>query len=85
MTIIPPTLFVRLRQEMAASRINKLLYSANSQRFSDNSAATYMNLEADRLKEERGALDGVNSGMLNSLCGLSLIRHGPHSKYSKQN
>ncbi|KAH7110343.1 hypothetical protein B0J11DRAFT_206798 [Dendryphion nanum] len=58
--IIPPDLFVRLRQEMAASRINKLLYSSASHRFSDGAAATYMNLEADRLKEERTILDGVN-------------------------
>lgn len=58
--IIPPDLFVRLRQEMAASRINKLLYSTNSHRFSEGSATTYKHLEADRLKEERGVLDGVN-------------------------
>ncbi|KAF2013877.1 hypothetical protein BU24DRAFT_442780 [Aaosphaeria arxii CBS 175.79] len=62
MRIIPPDLFVRLRQEMAASRINRLLYSATSHRFSEGAAATYMNLEADRLKEERGVLDGVNKG-----------------------
>lgn len=60
MRIITPDLFVRLRQEMAASRINKLLYSATSNRFADSAAATYMNLEAGRLKEERGILDGVN-------------------------
>jgi hypothetical protein len=64
MRIIPPDLFVRLRQEMAASRINKLLYSSNSYRFSESSATTYMNLEADRLKEERGVLDGVDNGRL---------------------
>jgi transcriptional regulatory protein LEU3 len=68
MRIIPPTIFVRLRQEMAASRINKLLYSTNSHRFADGAATSYMNLEADRLKEERvkqesGSLDGVDSGM----------------------
>ncbi|KAF2263048.1 hypothetical protein CC78DRAFT_554239 [Lojkania enalia] len=60
MRIIPPNLFVRLRQEMAASRINKLLYSSNIHRFSDNAATTYMNLEADRLNEERGLMDGVD-------------------------
>ncbi|CAI6334982.1 unnamed protein product [Periconia digitata] len=60
MRIITPDLFVRLRQEMAASRINKLLYSTTTQRFADSAATTYMNLEAGRLKEERGALDGVN-------------------------
>lgn len=69
MRIIPPTLFVRLRQEMAASRINKLLYSANSQRFAEGAASSYMTLEADRLKEERGkedrgSLDGVDNGTL---------------------
>ncbi|KAH9862383.1 hypothetical protein J1614_011038 [Plenodomus biglobosus] len=68
MRIIPPTLFVRLRQEMAASRINKLLYSANSHRFAEGAASSYMTLEADRLKEERvkedcGSLDGVDSDL----------------------
>ena len=60
MRIIPPNLFVRLRQEMAASRINKLLYASTSHRFADGAAATYMGLEADRLKEEQGLLDGVD-------------------------
>ncbi|KAF2638761.1 Zn(II)2Cys6 transcriptional activator [Massarina eburnea CBS 473.64] len=60
MRIITPDLFVRLRQEMAASRINKLLYSTNSHRFAEGAATAYMNLEADRLKEERKTLDGVN-------------------------
>ncbi|RYN43348.1 hypothetical protein AA0112_g744 [Alternaria arborescens] len=68
MRIIPPTLFVRLRQEMAASRINKLLYSSNSHRFAEGAAISYMSLEADRLKEERvkeenSSLDGVDSGL----------------------
>jgi transcriptional regulatory protein LEU3 len=73
MRIIPPNLFVRLRQEMAASRINKLLYSSTSQRFADNAACTYMNLEADRLKEERGVLDGVDKG--ETLCGTMADYH----------
>lgn len=60
MRIIPPNLFVRLRQEMAASRINKLLYASTSRTFADTAAATYMSLENDRLKEERGLLDGVD-------------------------
>lgn len=47
---------------MAASRINKLLYSMNNNRFSEGAAATYMSLEADRLREERGVFDGVNKG-----------------------
>jgi transcriptional regulatory protein LEU3 len=68
MRMMPPTLFVRLRQEMAASRINKLLYSANSHRFADNAATTYMTLEADRLKEERGSLDGVDNGKSDPSC-----------------
>lgn len=68
MRIIPPTLFVRLRQEMAVSRINKLLYSANSHGFAEGAASSYMTLEADRLKEERvkehrGSLDGVDSDL----------------------
>ena len=61
---MPPDLFVRLRQEMAASRINKLLYSMNNKRFSEGAATTYMSLEAERLREERGAFDGVNKGTL---------------------
>jgi transcriptional regulatory protein LEU3 len=86
MRIIPPTLFVRLRQEMAASRINKLLYSVNSRRFGEGAAISYMSLEADRLKEERakeesGSLDGVDSGTLYSLYpiqhhGLTFVRFG---------
>jgi hypothetical protein len=74
MRIIPPTLFVRLRQEMAASRINKLLYS---HRFAEGAAISYMSLEADRLKEERvkeenSSLDGVDSGMSNDLSHTQL-------------
>lgn len=59
---LPPAVFSRLRQEMAASRINKLLYASSSRRFADGAAATYMHLEADRLQEERGILDGVDPG-----------------------
>lgn len=71
MRIIPPTLFVRLRQEMAASRINKLLYSANTYRFSDDAGITYMNLEAARLKEERESVDGVDNGTIKfRLCDM---------------
>lgn len=75
MRIIPPDLFVRLRQEMAASRINKLLYSMSSHRFSEGAATAYMHLEADRLKEERGLLDGVNKGMSDLL--LTSIHANP--------
>ena len=60
MRIIPPNLFVRLRQEMAASRINKLLYASTSHKFADSAASTYMKLEQNRLKEEKGLLDGVD-------------------------
>ncbi|KAF2119552.1 hypothetical protein BDV96DRAFT_348613 [Lophiotrema nucula] len=60
MRILQPFLFVRLRQEMAASRINKLLYSGNSHKFPGSAATTYMALEADRLKEDREMLDGVD-------------------------
>ncbi|KAF2748361.1 hypothetical protein M011DRAFT_515679 [Sporormia fimetaria CBS 119925] len=58
--IIPPGLLVRLRQEMGASRINKLLYASSSKRFTGQVAMTYMNLEQDRLEEESGSLDGVD-------------------------
>ncbi|KAL5396408.1 hypothetical protein PMIN06_005603 [Paraphaeosphaeria minitans] len=73
---LPPDIFVRLRQEMAASRINKLLYSMNNNRFSEEAATTYMGLEADRLREERGAFDGVNKE-LEELhhCAVSLHLH----------
>lgn len=69
---MPPDIFVRLRQEMAASRINKLLYSTNNNRFSEGAATTYMSLEADRLREERGAFDGVNKGEGSSLPATAL-------------
>lgn len=68
MKVVPPDLFVRLRQEMAASRITKLIYSSNETRLPTRSDSTalqgtfYMNLEAERLKEEQGMLDGVNQG-----------------------
>ena len=67
MKVVPPNLFVRLRQEMAASRITKLLYSANDDPSNNTSATTaqkvfYMNLEAKRLQEEQGTLDGVDKG-----------------------
>jgi transcriptional regulatory protein LEU3 len=70
---LPSDIFVRLRQEMAASRINRLLYSMNNNRFSEGAATTYMGLEADRLREERGAFDGVNKGML-ALEALAAMR-----------
>ena len=60
--VVPPNLFVRLRQEMAASRITKLLYSANSDDTTSAQKLFYMNLEAGRLQEEQGSLDGVNKG-----------------------
>ncbi|KAF2186656.1 Zn(II)2Cys6 transcriptional activator [Zopfia rhizophila CBS 207.26] len=80
MKIIPPNLFVRLRQEMAASRITKLLYSENSDRFSDSGSTVkgtfYMGLEADRLKEEQGLLDGVNEELERlHHCAVSLHLH----------
>ncbi|KAJ4401108.1 hypothetical protein N0V91_008130 [Didymella pomorum] len=76
MRTIPPTLFVRLRQEMAASRINKLLYSANTHKFAAEAATTYMTLEADRLKEERGSLDGVDNELEELYhCAVSLHLH----------
>lgn len=58
--IIPPPLFVRLRQEMAASRINKCLYSTSGSKFVDKAALTYMDLERERLKEENRQQDGVD-------------------------
>ncbi|KAF2197080.1 hypothetical protein GQ43DRAFT_223739 [Delitschia confertaspora ATCC 74209] len=68
MKVVPPNLFVRLRQEMAASRITKLLYSDTSEDRNDpveNGSASaqklfYMNLEAGRLQEEQGSMDGVD-------------------------
>lgn len=63
--VVPPNLFVRLRQEMAASRITKLLYSANSDDTTSAQKLFYMNLEAGRLQEEQGSLDGVNKELEN--------------------
>ncbi|KAF1931090.1 Zn(II)2Cys6 transcriptional activator [Didymella exigua CBS 183.55] len=84
MRTIPPTLFVRLRQEMAASRINKLLYSANTHRFAAEAATTYMTLEADRLKEERGSLDGADNELEELYhCAVSLHLH-LHSFFSPE-
>lgn len=64
MKVVPPELFARLRQEMAASRITKLLYtpSGNHERGKppNNSSAGifYANLEGDRLREEQGQFEG---------------------------
>jgi len=73
MKVVPPNLFVRLRQEIAASRITKLLYLANTHDASNSTTTNtaqrlfYVNLEAKRLQEEQGSLDGVNKGKLD-LC-----------------
>ena len=62
MRILPPTLFVRLRQEKAADRIGRQLYSTHRDR-SDEEAIIYLNMQAERLKAERKPVDGVDNGM----------------------
>jgi transcriptional regulatory protein LEU3 len=68
MRILPPTLYVRLRQEKAADRIGRQLYSTYPDR-SDEERIIYLNMQAERLKAERKSVDGVDSGTL----GLLLI------------
>ena len=68
MKVMPPELFARLRQEMAASRITKLLYTSNGTHqpdkpFYNSSMGTlYANLEAGRLHEEQGQFEGGATG-----------------------
>lgn len=61
MRILPPTLFVRLRQEKAADRINGIIHSTHKDR-SDEEAIVYLNLQAERLRTERKPVDGVDNG-----------------------
>jgi hypothetical protein len=65
MRILPPTLFVRLRQEKAADRIGRQLYSTHRDR-TDDEAIIYLNMQAERLKAERKSVDGVDNGLSNS-------------------
>lgn len=60
MRILPPTLFVRLRQEKAADRINDILHTTHKDR-SDEEAIVYLNLQAERLRAERKVVDGVDT------------------------
>lgn len=59
MRILPPTLFVRLRQERAADRIGRKLYSTHKDR-TDDEAIIYLNMQAERLKTDRKPVDGVD-------------------------
>jgi transcriptional regulatory protein LEU3 len=63
MRILPPTLFVRLRQERAADRIGRQLYSTHRDR-SDEEWIVYLNMQVERLKADRKPVDGVDTGML---------------------
>jgi transcriptional regulatory protein LEU3 len=73
MRILPPTLFVRLRQEKAADRIGRQLYSTHRDR-TDEEAIIYLNMQAERLKTERKSVDGVDNGVLGSCpCIQTLI------------
>lgn len=65
MRILPPTLFVRLRQERAADRIGRHLFSTNKS-WTEDAAIIYLNMEADRLKAERTSVDGVDHGVSGS-------------------
>jgi transcriptional regulatory protein LEU3 len=66
MRILPPTLYVRLRQEKAADRIGRQLYSTHPDR-SDEERIIYLNMQAERLKAERKSVDGVDSGTSDAL------------------
>jgi hypothetical protein len=66
MLILPPTLFVRLRQERAADRIGRHLFSTHKN-WTEDAAIIYLNMEAERLKAERIAVDGVDIGVLSVL------------------
>jgi transcriptional regulatory protein LEU3 len=63
MRILPPTLFVRLRQEKAADRIGRHLFSTHRD-WTDEAAIIYLNMQAERLKAERKSVDGVDNGVL---------------------
>jgi transcriptional regulatory protein LEU3 len=66
MRILPATLFVRLRQERAADRIGRKLYSTHRDR-SDEEAIIYLNMQQERLKTDRKPVDGVDNGMCSYL------------------
>jgi transcriptional regulatory protein LEU3 len=66
MRILPPTLYVRLRQEKAADRIGRQLYSTHPER-TDSEAIILLNMQAERLKAERKSVDGVDNGVLHGL------------------
>jgi transcriptional regulatory protein LEU3 len=61
MQILPATLFVRLRQERAADRIGRKLYSTHRDR-TDEEAIIYLNMQQERLKTDRKPVDGVDNG-----------------------
>ena len=69
MRILPPTLFVRLRQERAADRIGRQLYSTHRDR-SDEEWIVYLNMQVERLKADRKPVDGVDTGT--DVCVLDL-------------
>lgn len=70
MKVVPPDLFIRLRQEMAANRITVALYgnkdSVDADYLSDadtsKRGAFYANLEAQRFKEEQKFLENRYTG-----------------------
>jgi hypothetical protein len=62
MQVLPPTLFVRLRQERAADRIGRKLYSTHRDR-TDEEAIIYLNMQQERLKTDRKTVDGVDNRM----------------------
>ncbi|KAF2815803.1 uncharacterized protein BDZ99DRAFT_505483 [Mytilinidion resinicola] len=65
MRVVPPELYTRLRQEMAADRITKLLYLSSGSNQPDKAhdsngkAVFYANLEADRLNEEQSRFEAA--------------------------
>ncbi|KAH3904297.1 hypothetical protein HBI56_008840 [Parastagonospora nodorum] len=75
MLILPPTLFVRLRQERAADRIGRHLFSTHKN-WTEDAAIIYLNMEAERLKAERIAVDGVDIDLEELYhCAVALHMH----------
>lgn len=71
MRILSSTLYVRLRQERAADRIGRQLYSRHKDR-SDEEWIVYLNMQVERLKADRKPVDGVDNGALHPHLNLKL-------------
>jgi hypothetical protein len=87
MRVVPPELFTRLRQEMAADRVTKLLYllSGTNQpdkaQDSNGMAMFYANLEADRLREEQGRFQ--DAGLVTGKSSQGQYRTSQHLLWNR--